>query len=113
MSSRKIYDVTPEQREVLLWKDAKRKQLREMYLKDAGHPTKSLLFDTGIYRYAAAKATVELNFVPTVVNYITRMGFVFGLIGLLYWNIKTTKAKEEHLYRTGQISYADRHGKFC
>lgn len=54
----------------------------------------SVQFDTGIYRYAAAKATVELNFVPTVVNYITRMGFVFGLIGLLYWNIKTTKVSK-------------------
>jgi len=43
MSSKKIYDVTPEQREIALWRDAKRRHLRELYLKDAGHPTKSLL----------------------------------------------------------------------
>lgn len=43
MSTKKIYDATPEQREIALWRDAKRRQLREMYLRDTGHPTKSLL----------------------------------------------------------------------
>ena len=46
MSSKKIYDCSPEQREIALWRDAKRKQLRELYLKDSGHPTKSLLVRT-------------------------------------------------------------------
>lgn len=49
MPSKQIfYDVTPEQREILLWRDAKRKQLRELYLKESGHPTKSLLVRTYI-----------------------------------------------------------------
>lgn len=46
MSTRKIYDLSPEQKEIALWRDAKRKELRELYLKQAGHPTKSLLVRT-------------------------------------------------------------------
>lgn len=41
--SKKTYDLTPDQREIALYRDAKRKQLRELYLRDSGHPTKSLL----------------------------------------------------------------------
>lgn len=43
MPKKEYYNVTPEQREIALWRDAKRRQLRELYLKDSGHPTKSLL----------------------------------------------------------------------
>lgn len=43
MSKKEYYNLTPEQRELALWRDAKRRQLRELYLKDSGHPTKSLL----------------------------------------------------------------------
>lgn len=43
MPSKEYYNVTPEQREISLWRDAKRRELRELYLKDTGHPTKSLL----------------------------------------------------------------------
>lgn len=41
--SRNVYDASPEQQEIIRWKDAKRRQLREIYMRDAGHPTKSLL----------------------------------------------------------------------
>lgn len=43
MSGRNVYDVSSEKREIIQWRDAKRRQLRELYLKDSGHPTKSLL----------------------------------------------------------------------
>lgn len=44
MSPKKeYYNVTPEQREIALWRDAKRRELRNLYMKDSGHPTKSLL----------------------------------------------------------------------
>ncbi|KYM93893.1 PREDICTED: uncharacterized protein LOC108781804 [Cyphomyrmex costatus] len=113
MSSKKIYDLTPEQREIALWKDAKRKQLREIYLRDSGHPTKSLLFDTGIYRFAAAKASVEMHFVPTVTRFFSRFGVIAGLIILTGLMLKTGRAKKEHMYRTGQIDYASRPHRFC
>ncbi|KAL6261291.1 hypothetical protein P5V15_008813 [Pogonomyrmex californicus] len=113
MSSKKIYNLTPREKEVALWRDAKRKQLREMYLKDSGHPTKSLLFDTGIYRWSATKASAELYFVPTAIGYITRVGFIAGLIAATAWIIKTRRDAREHLYRTGQINYADRSHRFC
>ncbi|XP_011869902.1 PREDICTED: uncharacterized protein LOC105563151 [Vollenhovia emeryi] len=111
--SGKVYDVTPEQREVALWRDAKRKQLREMYLRDSGHPTKSLLFDTGIYRYASAKTAVEMYFVPTAIGYITRFGFVLGAIFLTGLGLKHRREKREHMYRTGQIPYEVRTHRFC
>lgn len=43
MDTRQYYDVTEKQKRIALWRDAKRKELRAMYLKDAQHPTKSLL----------------------------------------------------------------------
>ncbi|XP_050453723.1 uncharacterized protein LOC126852710 [Cataglyphis hispanica] len=112
MPSKEYYNVTPEQREISLWRDAKRRELRELYLKDSGHPTKSLLFDTGIYRFAAAKSSIEQFFVPTLVNYITRVGFVVGSIVFTAMLIKKRKDAREHLYRTGQVSYRDRDFKF-
>ncbi|XP_070157299.1 uncharacterized protein Nd-b15 [Polyergus mexicanus] len=113
MSSKKeYYNVTPEQREIALWRDVKRRELRELYLKHSGHPTKSLLFDTGIYRYAAAKSSIDEFFAPTVVNYITRMGFIVGFIVVTAIMFKKRKDAREHLYRTGQVSYADRDYKF-
>ncbi|CAL1679197.1 unnamed protein product [Lasius platythorax] len=113
MSPKKeYYNVTPEQREILLWRDAKRKQLRELYLKDSGHPTKSLLFDTGLHRFAATKTSIEQFFVPTVVNYITRVGCIAGAIIFTAVFIKKRRDAREHLYRTGQVSYADREFKF-
>ncbi|XP_011167568.2 uncharacterized protein LOC105201299 [Solenopsis invicta] len=112
MSSKKLYDVSPEQREIALWRDAKRMQLRQMYLKDAGHPTKSLLFDTGIYRFAAAKTTYEKYFIPTALNYITRVGFIAALVVVTAMTVKKTRDAKEHLYRTGQIDYASRNHRF-
>nr|XP_012217049.1 PREDICTED: uncharacterized protein LOC105668928 [Linepithema humile] len=112
MSSKKIYDVSPQEEEIALWRDAKRKQLRELYLKQSEHPTKSLLFDTGIYRYASAKTSLEVHFIPTALNYLTRMGVVIALITVTALHLKRSRGAKEHLYRTGQVSYADRQFKF-
>ncbi|XP_029178875.1 uncharacterized protein LOC114946514 [Nylanderia fulva] len=96
----------------MLWRDAKRRELRELYLKDSGHPTKSLLFDTGLHRFAATKTSVEKYFVPTVLNYVTRVGFLASSIILTAYFLKKRRDAKEHLYRTGQVSYADREFKF-
>ncbi|XP_012539268.1 uncharacterized protein LOC105838324 isoform X2 [Monomorium pharaonis] len=112
MSSKKIYDLTPEQREIALWRDAKRRQLRELYLKDSGHPTKSLLFDTGVYRYAASKTSFEKYFTPTVAQYFARVGVIASLVVLTAVALKKRRDAREHLYRTGQIDYASRPHRF-
>ncbi|KYN15923.1 PREDICTED: uncharacterized protein LOC108764603 [Trachymyrmex cornetzi] len=113
MSSKKIYDVTPEQREIALWRAAKRKQLRELYLRDSGHPTKSLLFDTGIYKFAASKTSIQSHFVPTLVRYVSQVGLIGSLIFMTAITLKRRRDKKEHLYRTGQIDYASRSHRFC
>jgi type II secretory pathway component PulL len=43
MDTSKVYDVSEKQRKIAEWRDAKRKELRALYLKDSGHPTKTLL----------------------------------------------------------------------
>ncbi|KYQ56721.1 hypothetical protein ALC60_04320 [Trachymyrmex zeteki] len=111
--SKKVYDLTPEQRELALWRDAKRKQLRELYLRDSGHPTKSLLFDTGIYRFAAAKTSLDIYFVPSLRRYLSQVGVVASLIVVTALALKKDRDKREHLYRTGQIDYASRSHRFC
>ncbi|XP_014467988.1 PREDICTED: uncharacterized protein LOC106740972 isoform X2 [Dinoponera quadriceps] len=49
MSNKDTYNLSPEQQEISRWRDAKRQQLREMYLRDSGHPTKSLLEYTDLH----------------------------------------------------------------
>jgi len=43
MDTSKVYDVSEKQRKIAEWRDAKRKELRALYLKDSGHPTRTLL----------------------------------------------------------------------
>jgi len=43
MDTRNVYDVSEKQRKIAEWRDAKRKELRALYLKDSGHPTRTLL----------------------------------------------------------------------
>lgn len=111
MSRNQIYNVSEEQQEIMRWRDAKRRQLREIYLRDAGHPTRSLLCDTGIYRLASANATVAKRFMPTLTNFLTKSLFIGALLTSTYFAIETRRAKREHMYRTGQVSYADREYK--
>ncbi|GAB1867590.1 NADH dehydrogenase [ubiquinone] 1 beta subcomplex subunit 4 [Camponotus japonicus] len=112
MPKKEYYNVTPEQREIALWRDAKRRQLRELYLKDSGHPTKSLLFDSGLYRFAASKMSIRQYFVPTALGYLTKVGTVAAAIIFTAVLLKKRRDAREHLYRTGQVSYADRPFKF-
>ncbi|EZA62331.1 hypothetical protein DMN91_011073 [Ooceraea biroi] len=112
MDTNKVYDVTQKQKEVALWRDAKRQQLRELYLRDSGHPTKHLLFDQGMFRYGAARTTLSKFYMPTAVNFLIKTAMVFVPIFSLYYFFETTRGAQELRYRTGQVSYADRHPKF-
>jgi len=48
-------------------------------------------FDTGVYRYAAAKTSIDLHFVPTVVGYFTRFAFIASLITLTALQLKSRR----------------------
>ncbi|XP_032663412.1 uncharacterized protein LOC116840614 [Odontomachus brunneus] len=112
MSNKNIYNLSEEQQQIARWRDVKRKQLREIYLRDSGHPTKSLLCDTGIYRFASANATVAKRFVPTLTSFLTKVFIIGGLITATYLKLEKDKREQEHKLRTGQVSYADRNCKF-
>lgn len=45
MSSSKIelFDVSPKQREIILWRDARRKELRLKYLREVHNPIKQTM----------------------------------------------------------------------
>lgn len=46
MSSSKIgesFDVSPKQREIIQWRDARRKELRQKYLKEVHNPMKQTM----------------------------------------------------------------------
>ncbi|XP_011143276.1 uncharacterized protein LOC105185453 [Harpegnathos saltator] len=112
MSGRNVYNVTAEQEKIMHWRDAKRKKLREMYLRDSSHPTKSLLCDTGIYRFSSANATVMKYFIPSVTKFMVYIGLSVTLVASTYIGLEKTRGKKEHSIRTGQVSYADRIDKF-
>ncbi|XP_016772616.1 uncharacterized protein LOC725315 isoform X2 [Apis mellifera] len=84
-SFKELFDVSPKQREIIQWRDARRKELRQKYLKEIHNPMKQTM--------PVESAVMRLNGLRLQHEYITR-------------------DDNEHLYRTGQISYADREFKF-
>ncbi|XP_076239514.1 NADH dehydrogenase (ubiquinone) B15 subunit [Calliopsis andreniformis] len=116
MSSQRInsYDVSRKMREIIDWRSGRRKQLREEYLKEILHPTKhQMVSDIGVERYTVMRLTHEYQARVTGRSVVVTGGTLFGIIFLSIWLVKVGKEREEHLYRTGQVSYADRKFKFC
>lgn len=109
-----MYDVSPKMRKVIEWRYAKRKELRQQYLKEVLNPTRQLMpLDSGIERIATLRIhhqyVVDITF-----KYHVMGGLCFiGIIALMTWTTKMLKERQEKLYRTGQVSYADREFKFC
>lgn len=56
-----------------------------------------LQFDTGLYRFSSAKTSVDIHFVPTAVQYITKVGFVAGLIVLTALHLKRRRVSQMYL----------------
>ncbi|PBC25857.1 uncharacterized protein LOC133667459 [Apis cerana] len=107
------FDVSPKQREIIQWRDARRKELRQKYLKEIHNPMKQTM--------PVESAVMRLNGLRLQHEYITRVklyphltsGFI--LLGSMFAGVlllNKLKDDNEHLYRTGQISYADREFKF-
>uniref|UniRef100_A0A7R9AYP2 NADH dehydrogenase [ubiquinone] 1 beta subcomplex subunit 4 n=1 Tax=Timema shepardi TaxID=629360 RepID=A0A7R9AYP2_TIMSH len=69
-------------------------------------------FDTGVQRFIAMRATGYDHFKPTPKSAGYGLGLVFIPIALYAWLLKSSRDKQEHKYRTGQVAYRDRRFKF-
>jgi len=111
-----IYDVSPEQAEIIKWRAQRRIELRHQYLKEIHNPNSSTagghVLDPQIYRQYATNMLKEqlYNPKPNHIFKILALGFTIYGTYKLFLNDKLAK---EHLYRTGQVSYRDRDWKFC
>ncbi|XP_076278951.1 NADH dehydrogenase (ubiquinone) B15 subunit [Lasioglossum baleicum] len=115
MSSNKFetFDVSPESREAIEQRAARRKALRESYLRQVHNPVKQqLIMDEGIYRYSIVRQFHEQFGKVTIRSYILGYGITTGIFVLYTWIGKRIKNREEHLWSTGQVPYADRKYKF-
>lgn len=107
--------LSPEAQEI------KRKQraiLRAEYWKQITNPhTYSTgegghLFDAGMQRFLSMKATQYDHFRPSPRSSAWGLVLLVIPLGLTAYILKTTRDKQEHLYRTGMVAYADRKFKF-
>ncbi|XP_076618386.1 NADH dehydrogenase (ubiquinone) B15 subunit isoform X1 [Colletes latitarsis] len=105
----KLYDLSAKTREVLEWRNAKRKTLREQYLRQILHPTKQqLVSDDAVKRYATMRLTQEFQVMLTGKSFITYFGTLLGVIIGISQYITSVKKTEEKRIRMGLVRYADR-----
>ena len=115
MGSNRIesFDVSPKAREIIAWRAARRKQLREEYLRQILHPTKQeVVIDTAVQRFGIMRLTHEYQVKLTGKSFIFGFCGTLGFIGLCMWTVAGIKNRQEHKYRSGLVSYADREFKF-
>ncbi|CAK9796954.1 hypothetical protein ANTPLA_LOCUS1026 [Anthophora plagiata] len=107
------FDLSEKARRIIEWRYARRKALRHEYLKESLKPINhTLIKDGALDRYTSVRLLMEYHAKVTargVGLYI--LGF-FTTIVTIVAVFKKLKKREEHLYRTGQVSYADRTAKF-
>ncbi|KAF3428855.1 hypothetical protein E2986_04030 [Frieseomelitta varia] len=116
MSAQKIqtFDISPKQREILQFKHTRKIQLRQQYLKEILNPAvQTMPIDDAIQRLAFLRSqhefVVQTRFWPHVVVGIAYLGSMYLAARILTY----FKDKQEHIYRTGQLSYRDREFKFA
>ncbi|KAI4502414.1 hypothetical protein M0802_002326 [Mischocyttarus mexicanus] len=113
MSGNKIYDLSPEDREVKEWRASRRLELRNEYLRELQDPLrKTAILDRGLQRWYATRLQLEHIFKPTLYNTLLMYAIVGGAVWGTTKLLKTSQESKEKLYRTGQISYQDRMFKF-
>nr|XP_033338886.1 uncharacterized protein LOC117227600 isoform X1 [Megalopta genalis]XP_033338887.1 uncharacterized protein LOC117227600 isoform X2 [Megalopta genalis] len=103
-----LYDISAKDREVLEWQAARRKQLRESYLKQVHNPVnQKLVMDPGIHRYSYVRQYYHL------LDRINLRNFTIGTLLLMFtmWATRNTIVQEQDETRkklwTGQTKYAD------
>lgn len=95
-----------------------RAALKEEYKKNAYNPYRQAAaaggvpFDSNVHRYITMLRTQTSFFRPTVRTTFLGAMMYFGCPMLLYYWLKTAKEKEEKMYRSGAVAYADRPYKF-
>lgn len=114
MCGQKTFDVSAKQREILQFKYMRRSQLRQQYLKEIHNPmAQTMPQDDAIQRLALLRSqhefVVQTRFWPHIVTGIAYIGTIYLCARIL----KYFKDKQEHIYRTGQLSYRDREYKFA
>ena len=115
MGSNRIqsFDVSPKQREVIEWRAARRKQLREEYLRQILHPKKQeIVIDSAMQRFGIMRLTHEYQVKLTGKSFVIGFCGTLGFIALCMWTVAGVKNRQEHEYRSGLVSYADREFKF-
>ncbi|KAK9297527.1 hypothetical protein QLX08_008767 [Tetragonisca angustula] len=110
----KTFDVSAKQREILQFKHTRKIQLRQEYLKETLNPAmQTMPVDNAIQRLALLRSQHEFvgqtRFWPHIVLGIAYLGTIYLSARIL----KYFKDKQEHIYRTGQLSYRDREFKFA
>uniref|UniRef100_A0A1B6D6E1 NADH dehydrogenase [ubiquinone] 1 beta subcomplex subunit 4 n=1 Tax=Clastoptera arizonana TaxID=38151 RepID=A0A1B6D6E1_9HEMI len=112
-------DSTEVPKELFEKKQKQRAALRAEYWKQITNPHRhgtgegGFLFDPAIQRYMSHKVAMYNYFKPTPkTSFWGFLVFILPLGGMMYY-FKTSRDKDEELYRTGQISYRDRNFKFC
>ncbi|CAK9831969.1 hypothetical protein ANTRET_LOCUS8877 [Anthophora retusa] len=107
------FDVSERVRKVIEWRHARRLALRHEYLKESLKPVKQkLITDNALERYTAVRLFSEFHVKVTAKGVGLYAAAVFGTLATLITLAKKVKDNEEHMYRTGQVSYGDRFGKF-
>lgn len=116
MCAQKIesYDVSPKQRTILEWRYKRRSELRHKYLKESLNPSMQVMpVDTAVQRLVSLRHNHDY---VSNVKLVPHLLFGFMWFGMIYLGsrlLKKQKLDQEHLYRTGQVSYADREFKFA
>ncbi|KAF7403629.1 hypothetical protein HZH68_006423 [Vespula germanica] len=113
MSGNKVYDISPEDREIKEWRASRRLELRNEYLREMQDPHRTEeILDKGWLRFYATRVQLEHIFKQTPYNTLLMFAIVGGTLWFTGSIIKKFRDSKEHLYRTGQVSYIDRMFKF-
>lgn len=108
------FDVSEKARKIIEWRHARRIALRHEYLKESLKPIQhKLITDNALERYSAVRLLMEFHVKVNAKGVGLYAFTLFGTIATLIAIHKKLKDNEEHMFRTGQVSYADRVGKFC
>ncbi|XP_069700382.1 NADH dehydrogenase [ubiquinone] 1 beta subcomplex subunit 4 [Periplaneta americana] len=114
----RTYDVSTSEKRLVDEYAKRRAALRHEYIKQITNPHRhgtgegGTVFDVGVQRFMAMRATEFDHFKPSPKSSLFGLGLVVIPIAVYAYMLKSWKEKEEHKYRTGQVAYKDRRFKF-
>ncbi|XP_063241723.1 uncharacterized protein LOC134541910 [Bacillus rossius redtenbacheri] len=111
------FGISRNERRVIEAAAQRRAALRQEYWKLISDPHRhatgqgGTVFDTGLQRFTALRATQYDHFKPTPKSAFMGMLIVVPII-LYAWILKSHRDSWEKKYRTGEVAYKDRRFKF-